>query len=324
MISEGRSYLIERLRSTSLSVPQPEYFSRKRDASVGSFSSGTDSGVESCEEVSRIPDFELASKIVSQVEMYFSDENLSKDAFLLKHVNRNREGYVNVKLVASLRRVKSICKDWKLVAASIKHFSQHLIVNDDSTKVRRTTPFNQEKVTSSQTSDSNRDKRTLVLMNLPAKKATVQDVTLILQNFASSMEAVEVVDGYHFESNGSQFNAGTSAIIVFKSEKEALQALKFVDGMSRLNWRDSMKGFIMASPPTLNLRRESESEPSRPALLRQRSKTFQEEPKTPCSFLRSKSGSCNSIDFLRSGPGVFVTRQPHGPNGSKGFLRKND
>ena len=38
---------------------------------------------------------ELAEKISDQVEFYFSDENIVKDAFLLKHVKRNKEGYVN-------------------------------------------------------------------------------------------------------------------------------------------------------------------------------------------------------------------------------------
>lgn len=37
---------------------------------------------------------ELAEKIAAQVEFYFSDENILKDAFLLKHVRRNKEGYV--------------------------------------------------------------------------------------------------------------------------------------------------------------------------------------------------------------------------------------
>lgn len=37
-------------------------------------------------------DDELAEKISAQVEFYFSDENIVKDAFLLKHVKRNKEG----------------------------------------------------------------------------------------------------------------------------------------------------------------------------------------------------------------------------------------
>ena len=43
---------------------------------------------------------------VDQIEFYFSDENLEKDAFLLKHVRRNKLGYVSVKLLTSFKKVR--------------------------------------------------------------------------------------------------------------------------------------------------------------------------------------------------------------------------
>ena len=51
-----------------------------------------------------IPDDETCKKIVEQVEFYFSNESLLKDAFLLKHVRRNKEGFVSLKLVSSFKR----------------------------------------------------------------------------------------------------------------------------------------------------------------------------------------------------------------------------
>lgn len=53
------------------------------------------------------PDAELVRKLVEQIEFYLSDENLERDAFLLKHVRRNRLGYVSVKLLTSLKKVCS-------------------------------------------------------------------------------------------------------------------------------------------------------------------------------------------------------------------------
>ena len=59
---------------------------------------------------------------VIQVEFYFSDANITKDKFLLKHVRRNKEGFVSLKLVASFKRVKHLTKDWR--QASRSHLSQ--------------------------------------------------------------------------------------------------------------------------------------------------------------------------------------------------------
>lgn len=52
-----------------------------------------------------IPDEDLIQRMVKQIEYYLSDENLAKDAFLLKHVRRNKMGYVNIKLLTSFKKV---------------------------------------------------------------------------------------------------------------------------------------------------------------------------------------------------------------------------
>lgn len=51
------------------------------------------------------PDNDSIKKIVSQTEYYLSDDHLAKDAFLLKHVRRNKMGYVNIKLLTSFKKV---------------------------------------------------------------------------------------------------------------------------------------------------------------------------------------------------------------------------
>jgi len=53
------------------------------------------------------PDPQLVRRIVSQVEFYLSDENLAKDAFLLKHVQKNKMGFVSIKLLTSFKKVSS-------------------------------------------------------------------------------------------------------------------------------------------------------------------------------------------------------------------------
>lgn len=54
-----------------------------------------------------VPDPQLVQRIVSQVEFYLSDENLAKDAFLLKHVQKNKMGFVSIKLLTSFKKVGS-------------------------------------------------------------------------------------------------------------------------------------------------------------------------------------------------------------------------
>ncbi|KAG5678986.1 hypothetical protein PVAND_008596 [Polypedilum vanderplanki] len=66
-----------------------------------------------------IPDDDFCEKIVEQVEFYFSNESLLKDAFLLKHVRRNKEGFVSLKLVSSFKRVRALTKDWRVKTRAI-------------------------------------------------------------------------------------------------------------------------------------------------------------------------------------------------------------
>ncbi|XP_064013558.1 la-related protein 6 [Pogoniulus pusillus] len=85
------------------------------------------------------PENDLIQKLVAQIEYYFSDENLEKDAFLLKHVRRNKMGYVSVKLLTSFKKVKHLTRDWRTTAYALK-YSDTLELNDDNRKVRRSTP----------------------------------------------------------------------------------------------------------------------------------------------------------------------------------------
>ncbi|XP_031472318.1 la-related protein 6 isoform X2 [Phasianus colchicus] len=85
------------------------------------------------------PENDLIQKLIAQIEYYFSDENLEKDAFLLKHVRRNKMGYVSVKLLTSFKKVKHLTRDWRTTAHALK-YSDMLELNDDNRKVRRNTP----------------------------------------------------------------------------------------------------------------------------------------------------------------------------------------
>ncbi|CAG0916846.1 unnamed protein product [Notodromas monacha] len=115
-----------------------------------------------------VPDKELVEKIVAQVEFYFSDASITKDAFLLKHVRRNKEGFVSLKLISCFKRVKHLTKDWRQVAYAIKSSSTDLEVNDVETKVRRKAALPE--------TDETTPSRTVVAYNLPGATPSVESV----------------------------------------------------------------------------------------------------------------------------------------------------
>ncbi|XP_068637104.1 la-related protein 6A [Aristolochia californica] len=83
---------------------------------------------------------ELRDKIIRQVEYYFGDENLPTDKFLLKHVKKNKEGFVPIGLIASFRKMKKLCPDILLIEAALKA-SSHLVISSDGKRVRRLHPL---------------------------------------------------------------------------------------------------------------------------------------------------------------------------------------
>uniref|UniRef100_A0A8C6VMH0 La ribonucleoprotein 6, translational regulator n=1 Tax=Naja naja TaxID=35670 RepID=A0A8C6VMH0_NAJNA len=85
------------------------------------------------------PEHDLILKLVAQVEYYFSDDNLEKDAFLLKHIRRNKMGYISVKLLTSFKKIKQLTRDWRTTAYALK-YSNLLEMNEDGRKVRRSAP----------------------------------------------------------------------------------------------------------------------------------------------------------------------------------------
>ncbi|NWZ60948.1 LARP6 protein, partial [Haliaeetus albicilla] len=54
----------------------------------------------------------------------------------LKHVQKNKMGFVSIKLLTSLKKVKYLTHDWWLTLYTLR-FSELLEVNEEGTKVRR-------------------------------------------------------------------------------------------------------------------------------------------------------------------------------------------
>ncbi|XP_019368920.1 PREDICTED: la-related protein 6-like [Gavialis gangeticus] len=130
-------HLLPRRSSLLPPLSQEDFF----ESFDGSFYDVNDIfGADSFECDCSVPDSQLIKRIVSQVEFYLSDENLAKDAFLLKHVQKNKMGFVSIKLLTSFKKVKYLTRDWRLTLYAL-HFSELLEVNEEGTKVRRRNPI---------------------------------------------------------------------------------------------------------------------------------------------------------------------------------------
>lgn len=131
---------------------------------------GRDSGIEAEREPDMVlPDQDLIDRIVTQVEIYFSDSSVMKDKFLLKHIRRNKEGYVSLKLVSSFKKIKQLTKDWRVVAHALTKASCDIQINDLGTKIRRTSALPEI--------DDTPVTCTILALNLPLEKPGIDTVS---------------------------------------------------------------------------------------------------------------------------------------------------
>uniref|UniRef100_A0A5B6YI82 Putative la-related protein 6C isoform X1 n=1 Tax=Davidia involucrata TaxID=16924 RepID=A0A5B6YI82_DAVIN len=102
---------------------------------------------------------DLQQKIVKQVEYQFSNMSLLANESLVKHINKDPEGYVPISVIASMKKVKSLITNNQLLAQALRSSSK-LVVSNDGKKVRRKHIF----------TDKDREElqsRTVVAENLP-------------------------------------------------------------------------------------------------------------------------------------------------------------
>lgn len=171
-----------------------------------------------------IPDDEACEKICEQVEFYFSDGSLLRDAFLLKHVRRNKEGFVSLKLVSSFKRVRNLCKDWRAVGEAIKKKSKEIELNDLGTKIRRITPLPQH--------DETLPSRTIVATNLPLEKLTIERVSELFSK-CGEIALIRILrpdcsipsDVKHFVNKHPELQQNECALVEFTESNAARKAL---------------------------------------------------------------------------------------------------
>jgi len=252
---------------------------------------------------------EVVGKIVSQVENMFSDDHLAKDGFLLKHVRRRSDGFVSLKLVAGLRKVKQISREFPVVLTALKK-SDRLEVNPEGTKIRRKEPLTQnlksmpiklakkEKNSSQETLKAEKENQ--------SAPTTISDEQQIARRRRRGDRLNEL------QGNGKSLNSRNSL-----GEDCSPQSLRRRGGslpIPSAQHRGSLVGnylYPSGSPPA--------------GFLRPKSNSYSEGTDASSaasgmsSWLQKRKASASSR--LSSGDISLggVLRQPRGPDGTKGF-----
>ncbi|CAK8683325.1 uncharacterized protein LOC143464576 [Clavelina lepadiformis] len=121
--------------------------------------------------------------VTEAAEKALSDEQLLKDAYLLRQMRRNRHGYISIKLLANTKSIKRLTRDHKTLVMALQH-SDILEINEAGTKVKRNTDL-PEKV------GSYKANMYLLLINVP----TDDDIEKITKRFKEygAIEQVRIV-----------------------------------------------------------------------------------------------------------------------------------
>lgn len=268
-----------------------------------------DSGLESLNGSSEEED-ELTQRIVAQVEFYFSDENILRDSFLLKHVRRNREGYVSLKLMASFRKVKSLTKNWELVREALRSASTQLEVNAEGTKVRRREPLPDH--------DETAPSRTVVAFPL-ADRVSVEAVAEMFSRCGPiSLLRLLRSDGpvpvcaKRFIQRHPEAGGCSAAVVEFERHDGAAIALRQATPLLRVLPLTTSAGGSSSTSISEDTRKrrpiQQAASPAPPVTLAPRHKSHSQGDVSLGVWVKKRPDG--------GGP---VLRQPRGPDGTKGF-----
>ncbi|XP_068648026.1 la-related protein 1B-like [Aristolochia californica] len=137
---------------------------------------------------------ELCRILRSQIEYYFSDENLVKDTYLKGQMNE--QGWVSVHLIAGFRRVKAMTEDISLILKALE-LSTRIEVQDD--KIRRSSGVAQNAADGSV--NSSLPTETMLVTQLDN---LVLDGGFRLESLATQSQLSDSLVGHDIDSNSSE------------------------------------------------------------------------------------------------------------------------
>ncbi|KAG6432940.1 hypothetical protein SASPL_104534 [Salvia splendens] len=196
---------------------------------------------------------ELKHKIIKQAEYMFSDMSMLANETLVKHVNKDPEGYVPINFVSTLKKLKSLNVNNQMVAQALRSSSK-LMVSSDGKKVKRQHPFTEKEKEELQL-------RTVIAENLPEDHSHQKIEKMF--NVVGNIKSIRICQPQ--EHNSSRSSKGD---IVISNKLHALVEYENLETAERAaeklnderNWRKGMRVRVMLkrSPKSVLKCRKSE------------------------------------------------------------------
>merc|ERR1719410_1613339 len=172
-----------------------------------------------------LPDAETQQAIIDAAELYFSNENLAKDHYLLRQICQKSEGYLSIKLLTALKNVKKLTKDWRVTAHCLRK-SAKLQLNEEETKVRRIDALPEYVLKA-------RSITNVLCIKMPNTLGTVGAVTSMFSEYGRISLVRVLLEGKpvpcdlrNYATQVPDMGTTLCAVVEFESEEEATNCVK--------------------------------------------------------------------------------------------------
>ncbi|XP_051145402.1 la-related protein 6C-like isoform X2 [Andrographis paniculata] len=188
---------------------------------------------------------EIRAKIIKQAEYMFSDMSLLANETLMKHVNKDPEGFVSLNFVSTLKKLKSLNVSNQVVAEALRS-STELVVSNDGKKVRRKQPFTDKEKEELQL-------RAVIAENLPDDHSHQKIEKMF--NVVGRVKAIRICQPQeHSSSRASKGDVVVSnklhALVEYENPETAEKAAEKLN--DERNWRKGMRVRVMLKRPATN------------------------------------------------------------------------
>ena len=185
-----------------------------------------------------LPDADTQQAIIDAAELYFSNENLAKDHYLLRQICQKSEGYLSIKLLTALKNVKKLTKDWRVTAHCLRK-SAKLQLNEEETKVRRIDALPEYVLKA-------RSITNVLCIKMPNTLGSVGAVTSMFSEYGRISLVRVLLEGKpvpcdlrNYATQVPDMGTTLCAVVEFESEEEATNCVK------QLNSRQAETGKII-------------------------------------------------------------------------------
>merc|ERR1712003_179458 len=192
-----------------------------------------------------LPDAETQQAIIEAAELYFSNENLAKDHYLLRQICQKSEGYLSIKLLTALKNVKKLTKDWRVTAHCLRK-SAKLQLNEEETKVRRIDALPEYVLKA-------RSITNVLCIKMPNTLGSVGAVTSMFSEYGRISLVRVLLEGKpvpcdlrNYATQVPDMGTTLCAVVEFESEEEATNCVKQLNSRQAENGNDGFEGMRAA------------------------------------------------------------------------------